>query len=99
MRREERDPSAHGAAVTGVQVVADRAFVDDEHRPRVVRVWRIHVVDEPCVEDLVDAGHRRLPRANPLAWRGQDASIVQDLLEVPGLGWRPWSLDRAGTRG
>ncbi len=85
VRRKERDPSAHGPAMAGVQVIADRALVDDEHRPGVVRVWRVDVVDEPCVEDLVDAGHSRLPRANPLAWRGQDESIVQDLLEASDL--------------
>ena len=50
-----------------LEVVSDRALVDDEHGPRVVRVRRIRVVDEPRVEDLVDAGDGRLPRANPFA--------------------------------
>jgi threonine/homoserine/homoserine lactone efflux protein len=81
VRRQERDPGAVGASMPGLEVVPDRALVDDEHRPRVVRMWRIHVVDEAGVEDLVDARHPRLPRANPFAGRDQGVKIVQD---------RPW---------
>jgi hypothetical protein len=48
-------------------------------------VRRVDVVDEPSVEDLMDAGDRRLPCTNPLAGVGQEATIVQDLVPVPGL--------------
>ena len=87
VRRQDRHPGAGGAAMSSLEVVTDRALVDDEHRPRVVRVRRVGMVDEPRVEHLVDAGNRRLPSANPLAPRGQQATIVQDLLRPAGLGW------------
>jgi threonine/homoserine/homoserine lactone efflux protein len=85
VRRQERDPGAVGASVPGLEVVPDRALVDDEHRPRVVRMWRIHVVDESGVEDLVDARHPRLPCANPFAGRDQGMKIVQDRPRLPVL--------------
>ena len=86
VRRQDRYRCPRGAAVLGFEVVSDRALVDDEQRPCVVRVPRIRVIDELRVEDLVDAGHGRLPCADPLAGHGQDAEIVQDLL-------RAWVLD------
>ena len=79
MRRQDRHSSAGGATVAPLQVVPDRALVDDEHRPGLVGVPWVDVIDEPSVEDLVDAGDRRLPCANPFAARRQQAKIVQDL--------------------
>ena len=69
-----------------LEVVTDRALIDDEDRPGVMGVPGIRVLDEPGVEDLVDAGHRRLPGANPFAWRRHEVPIVQDLRMYPGLG-------------
>ncbi len=79
VRRQDRDPGPFGAAMLGLEVVPDRALVDDEQRPCVVGVRWIRVIDEPRVEDLVDTGNGRLPSADPLARHGQDAGIVQDL--------------------
>ncbi len=56
------------------------------------------MVDESGVEDLVDAGDRRLPSANPLAGADQEAKIVQDRAEAPGLGWRRWLLEPGTVR-
>jgi threonine/homoserine/homoserine lactone efflux protein len=82
VRGKDRHPGSGGAAVLRLEVVPDRALVDDEHRPRVVGVRRVDVIDEPRVEDLVDAGNGRLPCSDPLAGHGQDAGIVQDLLKT-----------------
>lgn len=78
VRREDRDPRPCRAAMRGIEVVPDRALVDDEHRPRVVGVRRIRVVHESGMEHLVDAGNRRLPGADPFAVGRQDGAIVQD---------------------
>ena len=79
VRRQDRHPRAGGPVVPRLQVVPDRTLVDDEHGPRVVRVRGIGVVDEPRMEDLVDARHRGFPGPDPFARRGrQQASIVQD---------------------
>jgi len=89
VRRKDRDPSTGGAPMVCFEVVADRAFVHDEDRPRVMRVRRIHVLDEACMEDLVDTGNLRLPCSNPLLLRlrgrGHDATIVQDVVPSPAL--------------
>jgi len=85
MRRQDRHSSAGGATVPPLKVVPDRALVDDEHRPGLVGVPWVDVIDEPSVEDLVDAGDRRLPCAYPFAGRGQDVKIVQDRSESPVL--------------
>jgi hypothetical protein len=66
VRRQDRDPLAAGSAVTGLQVVADPAVVHDAHRPGVVHVERVGVVDEAGVEDLANAWDHRLPRPDPL---------------------------------
>jgi threonine/homoserine/homoserine lactone efflux protein len=42
------------------------------------------VLDEPGVEDLVDARDRGLPRADPLPCDVEEARIVQDPLRGPG---------------
>lgn len=88
VRWKERHPRARRAAVSSLEVVADRALVDDEHGPRVVRVRRIRMVDESRVEHLVDAGHGRLPCVDPLVGTVQDAKIVQDAVRAPGLDGR-----------
>ena len=62
VRRQQRDRGAQRAVLVAVEVVADRALVDDQQRPGVVRVHRVGVVGEPGVEDLDDARHRRAPR-------------------------------------
>src|SRR4029453_14733386 len=49
--RQDDDPLAARAAVTGLQVVADPAVVHHEHRPGVVDVRRVGVVDEAGGED------------------------------------------------
>jgi len=48
-------------------------------------VRRIRVIDESGVEDLVDAGHPRLPCSDPFAGRDQDVKIVQDRSTPPDL--------------
>lgn len=78
VRRQERHAAAGDTAMLGVQVVPDRALVHQEDGPRVVRVARVRVLDEPGVEHLVDPRHRRLPSSNPLLRCGHEASIVQD---------------------
>jgi hypothetical protein len=60
--REQRDRRAQRPVLMVVQVVTDRALVDDEQRPRLVGMLGVSVIGEPCVEDLHDAGHRRCPR-------------------------------------
>ena len=80
---QDGDGFAAGPAGPRVQVVTDPAVVDDEHRPGVVHVRRVGVVDEAGVEDLVDARDRRLPGPDPfgpgrLPQRQRHASIVQD---------------------
>jgi hypothetical protein len=80
---QDGDPLAAGAAVAGLQVVADPAVVHDEHRPGVVDVRGIGVVDEAGVEDLVHARDHRLPGPDPLrsgrlSTRRRHDRIVQD---------------------
>ena len=53
-----------------VQVVADSALVDDEHRPRVMGVRRIPVPEEAGMEHLTDARQRRLPSPHVFRSRG-----------------------------
>ena len=98
MRRQDRHSSAGGATVPPLQVVPDRALVDDEHRPGLVGVPWVDVIDEPSVEDLVDAGDRRLPCANPFAARRQEAKIVQDLPLGFGLRWTRCLADPGAVR-
>jgi hypothetical protein len=81
--RQDGDSLAAGPAVAGLQVVADPAVVHDEHRPGVVDVRRIGVVDEAGVEDLVHARDHRLPGSDPLrpralSTRRRHGRIVQD---------------------
>jgi len=105
MRWQDRDPLAAGSAVTGLQVVANPAVVHDAHRPRVVHVGRVGVVDEAGVEDLVNARDHRFPRPDPLRCHGK---IVQDRApaavvhcgheQAARAGWpRVRRLDHAGT--
>ena len=46
VRREHADHRAPRATMVAVEVVADLAVVDDEDRPRVVRVRRVRVLEE-----------------------------------------------------
>ncbi len=78
VRWKDRHPGAGGPAVPGFEVVTDGALIHDEDRPGVVGVRRIGMIHEPRVEDLVDAGDRRLPGADPLATHVRHATIVQD---------------------
>jgi mannose-6-phosphate isomerase-like protein (cupin superfamily) len=67
-------------AVAAVQVVADRAAIDDEDRPGFVAVRRIGVIDQVGVEHLADSRHPRCPRLD-MAPAGQfrvHVKIVQD---------------------
>lgn len=64
VRRKDRDHRWLRAALTAVEVVADRAVVDDEDRPGVVGVRRIRVVREPSVQHLSDPRDGRLPRTD-----------------------------------
>jgi hypothetical protein len=63
----------------------------------------IRVLDEPSVEDLVDTGDHRLPRANPSVWNRHEATIVQDARGRPGLdgvrGPRPPERGSGGAAG
>jgi len=62
MRREDRDHRGQRAALAAIEVVADRALIDQEERPGVVRVRRVGVLAEGRVEDFTDARDARLPR-------------------------------------
>jgi threonine/homoserine/homoserine lactone efflux protein len=62
-----------------IEVIADRAVVDDEQRPGVVGVWWIGMIGEPGVEHLSDAGNRGLPGLDRRLTRGWlHRRIVQD---------------------
>ena len=62
VRRQDRDHRGERAALAAIEVVADRAVVDEEQRPGVVGVRRVRVVAERRVEDLADARDARMPR-------------------------------------
>ncbi|GAA3064616.1 hypothetical protein GCM10010464_31290 [Pseudonocardia yunnanensis] len=57
VRRQQGHRRSQRPVLVVVQVVADRALVDDEQRPGVVGVLGIRVIGEPCVEDLDDPRH------------------------------------------
>ena len=61
VRRQDADRGSIRTSGTTIEVVADRAVVDDEQRPRVVGVERIDVIGEARVEHLPKAGNGRLP--------------------------------------
>ena len=54
------------AVLVAVEVVAHGALVDEQQRPRVVRVLGIGVVGEPGVQRLDDAGDAGRPRPHPV---------------------------------
>jgi hypothetical protein len=70
VRWEHADRRAPRATVTAVEVVSNLTVVDDEDRPRVMRVRRIRVLVKLSVEHLADAGHRRPPGPNPFCRDG-----------------------------
>ena len=80
MRREDRDHRRQRAVGSPVKVIADRAVVDEEQRPRVVRMRLDSMLAERRVEHLADARHARLPGADldPIGRRLAHRRIVQD---------------------
>ena len=61
--------------MAGVEVVPDGARVDDQHRPRVVGVQWVGVVDDLGVEDLADPGYRGAPGPDSTADRPGAVSV------------------------
>ena len=78
--RQEGHGLAGRSHAAAVQVVADRAVVDDEDRPGFVAVRRIGVTDEAGVEHLADPRHLRRPRLDmaPARQFRVHVKIVQD---------------------
>ena len=66
VRRQHADHRAARAAMVPVEVVPDLPFVDDEHVPRVVRMWRVRVLVELGVQHLADPRYRRPPGVDSL---------------------------------
>jgi hypothetical protein len=79
--RQDRHGLTRGSATAAVQVISDRAVVDDEHRPSLVAVRRVGVIDQASVQHLADPWHRRRPRLDAAAIRqhGVHVKNVQDL--------------------
>ena len=76
---QQPDHRPVGTALPSTQVVADGSVVDDEQRPRVVRVQGVRVLDEPRMQDLADPRHGRLPGFDHRAVRSRlHRRIVQD---------------------
>lgn len=76
LRREQTHGVARGATLEAVQVVADRAVIDDQQRPGVVDVHGVGVLGEVCVENLHDARDWGAPGGDLLP--GHHAKNVQD---------------------
>ena len=77
VRRQQRHGRAERAVVVAVEVVADDAVVDDQQRPRVVRVERVGVGGEARVEDLGDPRDRRSPSRDDRHVKNvQDAGVA-----------------------
>jgi hypothetical protein len=83
LRGQERDELTQGAMLVPVQVVPDHPVVDDQQRPRFVRVHGVDVAGHARVEDLDDAGDIRPPRSQPRVIR--HAKIVQDAAAGGGV--------------
>jgi hypothetical protein len=60
-RGQEGDRCRGGTVRVAVEVVADRAVVDQQQRPRVVGVRGIGVVGEPRVQHFGQPRHARAP--------------------------------------
>lgn len=58
LRREQTHGVARGTALVAVQIVADRAVIDDQQRPGVVDVHGVRVLGEVRVENFHDARDR-----------------------------------------
>jgi hypothetical protein len=80
--RQHGDQLTERAALVPVQVVADRAVVDQQDGPGVVGVHRVRVLTEPGVQDLGDPVQRRPPGSDP--GPAGHVKIVQDLLVAAG---------------
>ena len=90
MRWKHADRRAARTAMVPVEVVSDLTVIDDEDRPRVMRVGRVGVVLKLGVQHLADAGYRRPPRPNSLGGDGAGhAKNVQDTPTAASLyfGW------------
>ena len=84
VRRQDRHHRRLGAVRVAVEVVADRAVVDDEQRPHVVGVGRVRVVGEPRVEHLADALGRAASRRG--SRRRRPVPPSQDRTRPGGVG-------------
>jgi hypothetical protein len=69
-----------------VEVEANRAVIDDEQCPHIVRVRRVDVVDVVRVEHLFDPGHHRAPRMDLRA--GLPSVHAKNVQDGPGRSWQ-----------
>lgn len=79
VRRQHGHDRAVRAVVVALEPVADRPLVDQEHRPGVVGVGRVGVVDEPGVEHLALPVERGPPGPDLLAGADHHARNVRDV--------------------
>ena len=88
VRRERGHHRRRGQPLVPPEVVAHGAGVDDEQRPRVVRVARVRVRLEPRVEDLADARDGRPPGGDLGGGRraGPCAESYKTAASSPGYG-------------
>jgi hypothetical protein len=82
-RRKQGHRAVQRAVLMTVQVVADHPVVDDQQRPRLVRVHGVDVAGHVRVEDLGDARNPGPPCPDPLVIG--HAKIVQDRPAADGV--------------
>jgi hypothetical protein len=90
-RRQQGDGAVPGTVLVPVQVIPDHAVVDDQQRPRLVRVHGIDVAGHVRVEDLGDTGNLRSPGPDPRVIG--HAKIVQDVPAAAGVGSCAMDMD------
>ncbi len=96
LRRKQCHCLMQDAVLVPVQVIADHSVIDDQQRPRLVRVHGVHMARHVRVEDLGDTGNLRSPCPDLLVVG--HAKIVQDRLTAGGVRLYPMetSTDAAG---
>lgn len=66
LRRQQGDAGGSRQVVVPVEIVGHGTVVDEQDRPRVMRMSRVGMMLETGVEDLLHQGHLRVPRADPI---------------------------------